>query len=99
MKKILNGILYYLCVMPAAGLLILYTRAQTKDKALFMLVVDQTETTTIARGEPGNLACGFVAVMRNDKGIEKLLRTILKGIDCDWNCDGESKTAEQCTKK
>lgn len=101
MKKILNGILYYLCVVPAACLLILYTKVQAKDKAVFMLVFDQTETSTIVRGEPGNLACGLATVMREDKGIEKLLRIVLKGFDCDWNCDsdGESENEEQCTAK
>lgn len=99
MKKILNGILYYLCVVPAAYLLILYTKVQTKDKAVFMMVFDETETTTIVRGEPGNLACGFAAVMREDKGIEKLLRIVLKGFDCNWNCDSDGETEEQCTKK
>lgn len=99
MKKILNGILYYLCVVPAAGLLILYSKMQAKDKAVFMFVFDETETTTIARGEPGNLACGFAAIMREDKNFVKLLRIVLKGFDCNWNCDGESKTDDQCTKK
>lgn len=103
MKKILNGILYYLCVVPAACLLILYTKMQAKDKAVFMFVFDEPETTIIARGKTENLACGFAAVMREDKGIEKLLRIVSKGFDCNWNCDsdgdGESKTDEQCTAK
>lgn len=97
MKKILNGILYYLCVVPAACLLILYTKMQAKDKAVFMFVFDETETTTIVRGKTENLACGFAAVMREDKGLERLLRIVLKGFDCNWECDGENE--EQCTKK
>ncbi len=101
MKKILNGILYYICVMPATALLSLYYKAWGKDKAVFLMVVDNSEVTNICQGKPGELGYGFYKVFQAERGLYRLLRMVLRGYETNWDSvsDGDTKNEEQCTEK
>ncbi len=89
MKKILNGILYYICVMPATALLLLYFKAWKKEKAVFLMVVDRTETTNICQGKAGVLGYGFYKVFQAKHSLYRLLHLVLRGYETNW--DGDPK--------